>query len=649
MRRGPLGNILQGIPLSIQVLLVAGTAFAMFAVLQFGLPAASQIEQPTPRVWPTPAFTDTPLPGTLTQASTATHTATVTPRATRTPGSTPGLQPPPGGIVYALQPNVNRVGWVISGDDDNYFGTSYLYTGFYNGRIYHGTFQFDLSFLPPGSTIHYAAIELTGLDDSTLSGDQGRWSLNMLAPEIDPNWPLHAYREIHDAQVAFTLSPLLTSADLAAGKTNAFVFDAGERAELERRIATGVISFRLDGPSSGVPNMFSWDTGYGNATQGHGPVLRIAVAPPEVPVTPTVERVAGLGTPTPTYVIITSVPTPANALTAAADALTATAWATIVGTPTPLPMNWVTPIIVTPTPEPLNTATASARAALATAKVLLTGTPTPTPGNVWTATPTPTWVVVTLEPTPENLLTAAADALTATSWAVITGTYTPIPSNWVTPIIVTATPEPANPAEATRRSEIATAQALLTGTAMPTPLNMWVVTHTPTPIYIYLWDLPPVERATPTPWALPRGLAGRIGFMSDRRGSPAYYMMDANGRNVALFTSPWIYEFSQARQVPGPGDRGHLSPNGQLILYVEGEVGHRQIWIANADGSSPHNISNNPYDEYAPVWLRADTVAPPPITTPTPPPAPAPTPTPAPPPAPRVPTATPKPTPPPPA
>jgi hypothetical protein len=518
------------------------------------------------------------------------------------------------------------VGWVTSKDSGNRFGESYLYAGIYEDGEYHGAFQLDLSFLKPGSSIHYAAVELTGLSDR-IRGNEGKWTLKMLEPEIDPEWPLHGYQVIHEAPVAHTLAPVLTNKDLGAGNKNIFVLNAAQRAEIEDRILRGVVSFRVDGEPIGTAALFGWDTGYGNETLGNGPVLRIAVSPPESAVTPTVERLAGLGTPTPTFVIVTSVPTPANVLTAAADALTVTAWATRIGTPTPLPPNWVTPVIVTPTPTPANAATATAEAAMANAVALLTGTPTPTPGNVWTATPTPTYMVITPVPTPENALTTVAIALTATEEAATAGTPTPLPPNWVTPIVVTATPTPANEATSTAREAHATAETFLLGTPTPTPDNLWVVTATPTPLFIYLWALPDTGTPTATPTKLPISIQGRIGFISNRRGEEGYYIMDANGDQVALLTNPWAYTFAGSiQQLASDGD-GYVSSDGSKIVYHVGRPGNQQIWIRNIDGSNPQNISSNGFDEHDPVWL----VNPAPTATATAIAAPTPSPTPQPP------------------
>lgn len=499
---------LRDMPFVWQVIAVT-VAIAMVAVVPRLLPAANA---PRPAALPpATSATATVTRSPPTTAVAARHTSTLTP----TPSPTPTLMPPEGGVIYALKPYVNRVGWVVEGDDSNHFGDSYLYAGIREGKIYHGAFQFDLSFLPPGTLIHYAAIELTGLDDRYL-GKGGEWSLHMLVPAADPEWPLHGFDDIHRARTAHIIAPTLSRDDLQVGQTNVFVLSAGQRAELEKRITYGVVSFRLDGPSSGDDNLFAWDSGYGPQSRGRGPVLRIAVTPPLGTVVADLTRRTGMGAPTPTLVIITPVPTPQNALTAAVVALTATAWATAVGTPTPLPPNWVTPIIVTATPTPANRATAEARAALATAQAILTGTPT------------------------------------------------------------------------------------------PTPINQWVVTPTPTPLFVYLWDLTPAPLPTFTPTALPHVLEGKVAFISNRRGGAMVYIMNQDGRSVALLTDRWAYDFAAERQRPDPAGRGYLSPDGRLILYTVGGEGHRQVWVMNADGSNPHNISNNNFDEHDPIWLRSD-------------------------------------------
>ncbi len=512
MGRFSLARFLQDMPFWLKGLLVVAIPLLVLIGLQlyssFGPGRAAAPQAPVSVTGATPSVTPT-------RPSTA--TPTFTPSPTSSPRPTPTLLAPEGGIIYALRADVNRIGWVAEGEEGNHFGDPHLYTGVLEDNIYHGALQFDLSFIAPGSTIHYAALELTGLDARRLGGDAG-WALQMLSTDIDPAWPLHGFEPIHQAAVAHTLSPVLRSGELREAETYVYVLNAEQQAELQQRLTRGVVSFRLDGPLGGGDNLFSWDSGYGPESLGRGPVLRLAVSPPVVPVSSEEDRVPDQNVPQATYVVIGPAPTPENILTAAADALTATAWATIVGTPTPLPPHWVTPIVVTATPTPENGTTATAWAMYTTAQAILTGTATPTPPNVWTATPAPP--------------------------------------------------------------------------------------DTPTPLFIYLRDLPPVELPTRTPAAIPSALVGRIAYLSNRRGAPAVYIMDADGGRVALLTSRWAYDLAASRQVAAPAGGGFLSPDGQLIVYQAGSSGSRQIWVRNADGSAPRNISNNSYDEYDPVWLR---------------------------------------------
>ncbi len=47
------------------------------------------------------------------------------------------------------------------------------------------------------------------------------------------------------------------------------------------------------------------------------------------------------------------------------------------------------------------------------------------------------------------------------------------------------------------------------------------------------------------------------------------------------------------------------SPDGtQIAFWSNRDGGHAQIFVMNADGSNQHNISNNLFDDYEPVWLR---------------------------------------------
>ncbi len=47
------------------------------------------------------------------------------------------------------------------------------------------------------------------------------------------------------------------------------------------------------------------------------------------------------------------------------------------------------------------------------------------------------------------------------------------------------------------------------------------------------------------------------------------------------------------------------SPDGRQIVFCSNrETGHSQIWVMNADGSNPRNLSNDPYNNWDPVWIK---------------------------------------------
>ena len=462
-------------PLRIALWAVAGV-MAILTLVYYG--SSVFLVPPTPEP-PVAAFQN-PTP-----TATATASPVITPAQTPfqflRPTSTP--TPPLGGEIYDLSPAASAVGWVASSEErGNHFGDSHIYVGIYGGNIYHGAVQFDLSVVPKGAPIYSAIVQLTGLSEERL-GASSSWELRMLEADADADWPSHTYQDIHNFKVEQTIPPVLGNADLGRNKINVFTLTAKQRATLEERVLeTGRVSFRLDGSLSGRNDLFAWDTGYGSESLGAKPVLILSVGPPpSEPISPR-------------YVVVTSTPTPENVLTAMAMAVTATARATMIGTPTRMPANVATAtplIVVTSTPTPENAATATAMVVWATAVAMTTGEPTPTPPNVVTATPTPTSVLITSVPTPENVLTAAAVTAIATVRAATDGTPTPPQPNWVTPIVVTSTPTPENAATAQLMAAMATARAFTTGTPTPTPPN--VVTATPIPPFVLITSVPTPE------------------------------------------------------------------------------------------------------------------------------------------------------------
>ncbi|GAB4530985.1 MAG: hypothetical protein Kow0063_09660 [Anaerolineae bacterium] len=612
-------------------------------------PTASPVATPTPTREPI-ENTATPLPVALLVTPTATNTSQA------------------GERIYTLSPDASDIGWVASGERRaNHFGDSFLYAGVFEENVYLGAFQFDLSSIPRGAPIYAASLQMTGLRDDRL-GDGGNWSVRILASEIDENWRQHGYQEIFNAPALQALTPILSSDELIKGRTNTFELSPAQIALIEERILENEnpkISFRIEGPLAGPDNLFAWDTGYGERSQGNKVILSLSVGQP--PATP----------PSFDYIVVTSTPTPENVLTAAAIIAQMTVDATRIGTATPLPPNLATAtpfppyLVIIPTATPGNAATAYAMSVLATARALTTGTPTPIPTNAVTATPIPSptpyiLVMITATPTPASIFAAATLSAEATAQTQRFGPPTPLPPNWVTPYVVTSTPTPANQATAEYLNALATAQAFTTGTPTPTPINM--VTATPTPVFVLLdGELPPVTATTPPPEPgsrrMPPELIGKIAFKSDRSGEEQIYVINPDGSGLGLLSDRWPYEmaiqadvcsadgrfrafvkdaiidtgvedkttgsvrpiqlrvpavfyydafYAVEEQVTHFGvDENHQpfaydpawSPVADRIAFVSDDSGNDEIWVINPDGSGALQLTRNEWEwDKHPSW-----------------------------------------------
>lgn len=531
------------------------------------------------------------------------------------PTATP--TPYPGGAVYGLSPAAGTVGWVASDETrGNHLGDSYLYTGLFDGVTYHGALQFDLSAVPRGTTIHAATLELTGLDVGRL-GDEGVWQVRILAREAGENWGRVTFQDLHNAPVQWTLLPALGAGDLDEGGINAFVLSQEQLRELEQRLLDEhpIVSVRLDGPLAGEDSLFAWDSGYGPATRNSGPRLHLSVGPP--PGTP-LPGGSPSPTATPEWVVVTSTPTPANAMTAAAIALRETARATTTGpaTATSQFLATATPewILVTSTPTAENSATAASLSALATANVVLTGTPTPAPPNL----ATPQWIVVTSTPTPGNAVTAAAVALRETARAAGPATPTSPFVITATPryVVVTRTPTPQSRATDHFLRSVATANVVLTGTPTPTPANLATATFTPlptrtrrptvTPVLLWLDEMTmtPVPSSTPEPAQppIPPILRNKIAFLSDRLGDTAAFVLDPTSRRVAFLTDRWPYDQAKARE--------GLSPDGKYVASVGSGVRGLQIYVTDLKTGVSWAVTFAQALSYDPAWSpRGDIIA----------------------------------------
>ena len=587
----------------------------------------------------------TPAPGLALIASPSpTATATASPtasgdgfafvEATATP------TPPAGGSVLSLRAAAADSGWVVSqalaeGERLNYFGDPVLFAGTWEGRRYYGAFQFDLGSIPRGTRLVAASLRLTGARADQLAPDgSGAWRLQLLPSELDYHWRAMDYRQLDQAEPWSTFEPALSQADLAASQDYVFEFSDEQLRLLERRLLEGSpsygqkVSFRLDGPAGQTDNLFAWQGGSQGETET-GPTLFLSLGP------------APLETPPPYYVMITSTPTPETVLTAEALSVQMTAQAKLVGTVTPLPPYWATPVVVTATPQPGNAATAQAMSREATAVARTTGEPL----NLATATPTPTFVIITSTPTPLNVATAAAQA-------ALVGIPAKLPDNWVTPFVVTSTPAPENTATA----QVIRAIVLTTGTPTPLPANVQTATPTPPAMAVSLVASPTTTPTpSPTPQPLPGTLLGKILFLSDREGAteeerakagltgdlpavePVAYAYDPATNQLERLTAMWPYQVAAGRESWSADERYETynqrllwtnvdnkatevyaihaydyeynvetqvsnfgagdawdpvwSPVSERIALVANESGDDEIWAINRDGSDPRRLT----------------------------------------------------------
>ena len=90
----------------------------------------------------------------------------------------------------------------------------------------------------------------------------------------------------------------------------------------------------------------------------------------------------------------------------------------------------------------------------------------------------------------------------------------------------------------------------------------------------------------------------RIVFSSNRDGNYEIYVMDADGSNPQNLTNNPHDDVSPS-----------WSPDGKQIAFMSRRDGHvidgfstYEIYAMDADGSNPQNLTNNPHDDVSPSW-----------------------------------------------
>ncbi len=90
----------------------------------------------------------------------------------------------------------------------------------------------------------------------------------------------------------------------------------------------------------------------------------------------------------------------------------------------------------------------------------------------------------------------------------------------------------------------------------------------------------------------------RIAFASDRDGNWEIYVMEVDGGNPQNLTNN-----------PGDDRDPSWSPDGKRIVFFSNRDGHAidgrptsEIYVIDADGSNPQNLTNDPHDDRYPLW-----------------------------------------------
>jgi len=90
-----------------------------------------------------------------------------------------------------------------------------------------------------------------------------------------------------------------------------------------------------------------------------------------------------------------------------------------------------------------------------------------------------------------------------------------------------------------------------------------------------------------------RGASGQIAFVSDRDGNDEIYVMNADGSSPTRLTNN-----------PATDLQPVWSPNAQKIAFASQRDDRRyyEIYVMDADGSHPTQLTNNPAENLAPAW-----------------------------------------------
>jgi Tol biopolymer transport system component len=145
--------------------------------------------------------------------------------------------------------------------------------------------------------------------------------------------------------------------------------------------------------------------------------------------------------------------------------------------------------------------------------------------------------------------------------------------------------------------------AVTTGTFTPLPPNAVRATGTPAPtplpLVLYIDQLPPTARPSPTPAipaVMPRALAGKILFVSDREGEPRLFALDPASGRLAYVTQSWPYALALAREARSP-------EGNRTVVVADNNVRIPQIYLRDAQFKDAlKQLTTFTGMSYDPVW-----------------------------------------------
>ena len=83
----------------------------------------------------------------------------------------------------------------------------------------------------------------------------------------------------------------------------------------------------------------------------------------------------------------------------------------------------------------------------------------------------------------------------------------------------------------------------------------------------------------------------QIAFVSNRSGNWEIYVMDADGGNPRNLTKSLHNDWQPS-----------WSPDGKRIAFASNRSGNLEIYVMDADGGNPRNLTKNRHDDDAPSW-----------------------------------------------